>query len=135
MARPRKPSNVLELNGSFKNHPERARERENEPVPEAPLGGPPDYLSELELVCWNEIVRLCHPGTVFENDRMVIEHTARAWAGLRASKEYTNTALMIRLEAGLTKLGLTPADRSRVQVLKRDPNANSFAKFKKPSAA
>lgn len=130
MARPRKPTNVLELKGAFKKHPERAAERANEPEPTGEIGDPPKHLTGLALECWTEIVGLAHAGTLCAADRLVVEHGARALAALRSSDDYADTKLMIRLETVLGKLGLTPADRSKVQVLKPKENANPFAKFK-----
>ena len=42
MARPRKPTNILKLTGSAKKHPDRMRERENEPEEKDPIGKAPD---------------------------------------------------------------------------------------------
>jgi hypothetical protein len=41
MARPPKPTNLLQLSGAFKNHPERLAKRAGEPVPDGKLGSPP----------------------------------------------------------------------------------------------
>ena len=130
MARPRKPTNVLELKGAFKKDPQRAADRENEPEPQGEIGDPPKHLSADERKCWVEIVSMCHAGTLCAADRLVVEHGARILWALRSSEEYVDTKLMARLEAVLGKLGLTPADRSKVQVLKPKENANPFAKFR-----
>jgi len=42
MARPRKPTNLLELTGAYHKNPQRRREREGEPIAPGPLGGPPE---------------------------------------------------------------------------------------------
>lgn len=130
MARPRKPSNVLELKGSFKHNPDRGAARANEPVAEGEIGTAPEFLDEGARACWIEIVGMCHKGTLCAADRLVVEHGARVLAALRASPAYEDTKLMIRLEATLGKLGLTPADRSKVQAIKPKENENPFAKFK-----
>lgn len=130
MARPRKPTNVLELKGAFKKDPQRAATRENEPEPQGEIGDPPNHLSVDERKCWVEIVSMCHAGTLCAADRLVVEHGARILWALRSAEEYVDTKLMARLEAVLGKLGLTPADRSKVQVLKPKENANPFAKFR-----
>ena len=132
MTRPRKPTNVLELRGSFKTHPERKTARANEPEPVGEIGEAPAHLNESEQACWHEVVKLCHPGSLCAADRLVIEHGARILSALRASKEYTDTKLMVRLEATLGKLGLTPADRSKVHITKAKEVVSPFAKFKPP---
>ena len=130
MVRPRKPSNVLALTGSFKVHPERAAARANEPAGDGEIGDAPAHFDDAARKCWLEIVGLCHAGTLCHADRLVVEHGARVLAALRASPDYEDTKLMIRLEATLGKLGLTPADRSRVNVMKKKENENPFGKFK-----
>ncbi len=44
----RKPTNVLELNGSAKHDPKRMLERGDEPQNEKDIGKPPSYLSKDE---------------------------------------------------------------------------------------
>ncbi|ABE44885.1 hypothetical protein Bpro_2971 [Polaromonas sp. JS666] len=126
MARPRKPTSVLELTGSFKAHPERAAARKSEPVPSGEIGDAPSYFDDESRKCWTEIVGMCHVGTLCAADRLIVEHGARVLAALRASPVYADAKLMIRLEATLGKLGLTPADRSKVQVIKPKGNTNPF---------
>lgn len=130
MARPRKPSNVLELKGSFKHNPDRGAARVNEPVAEGVIGDAPAYMDEGARACWSEIVGMCHAGSLCAADRLVVEHGARVLAALRANAVYEDVKLMVRLEATLGKLGLTPADRSKVQVIKAKEVENPFAKFK-----
>jgi len=132
MARPRKPSNVLALKGSFAKNPKRAVAREHEPEPVGDIGDVPDHLSEKEKSCWREILKLCHSGSLCSSDRLVIEHGARILAALRASEEYSDTKLMVRLEATLGRLGLSPGDRSRVHITKANPVESPFAKFRPP---
>ena len=132
MARPRKPTNVLELKGAFAKNPQ--RRRTEEPEPEGEIGDPPEGLSEAERACWLEVVDLAHKGTLCRTDRMVVEHLARVLAELRASEEYVKTDLMIRFEMCLGRLGMTPADRSRVSVRKPKRDANPFEEFKRPAA-
>lgn len=130
MARPRKPSNVLELKGAFAKDPKRGVARENEPEPVGVIGDAPAYLDESERACWKEIVGMCHVGSLCAADALIVEHGARVLAALRANPVYEDVKLMVRLEATLGKLGLTPADRSKVQVVKAKEVENPFAKFK-----
>ena len=130
MAPPRKPSNVLALKGSFKKNPARGAERVNEPEPEGVIGDAPDYMDESEKACWKELVGMCHAGSLCAADKLIVEHGARVLAALRANSVYEDVKLMVRLEATLGKLGLTPADRSKVQVIKAEKVESPFAKFK-----
>ena len=121
LARPRIPTTILELRGSFKAHPERLRGRALEPQPPQGVGPAPAHLSARERACYEEIVALCAPGVLGSSDALVVEHAARVLGQLRHDRTYNNVKLMLRLEAVLGRLGLTPADRSKVNVLIKPP--------------
>jgi hypothetical protein len=127
MARPRKPSNILELNGAFKRNPSRGKARENEPKPEGEIGDPPDHLPADVAGCWREIVGISHPGVLCKADRLIVEHAARILA-LQRERNWTDRALLTRFEAVLGKLGMSPADRSKVAVIKPG-GENPYAEF------
>jgi hypothetical protein len=127
--RPRKPSNVLELKGAFEKNPARGRARENEPVPTGEIGAPPSHLPTDVATCWEEIVGLTHHGVLCKADRLIVEHAARMLARLRLMEWRTDPAILIRFEVCLGKLGMTPADRSKVSVMKPDEKENPYAEF------
>lgn len=115
MARNRTPTNVLDLKGSYKNHPERKRERANEPEPKAGIGPSPDHFDELQQKTWNELVGIIPAGVLGDCDRWTVEIAVRLMCKLRADgglagAEYGN------LIKCLSVMGMTPADRSRVKV-------------------
>jgi hypothetical protein len=83
MARPRKPSNILELNGAFKRNPSRGRARENEPVSNGEIGEPPAHLQANVAACWHEIVGYAHPLVLCRADRLIVEHAGNILALLR----------------------------------------------------
>jgi hypothetical protein len=62
-------------------------------------------------------------------DRLIIEHGAQLLAELRACQWKVHPTLLIRWESFLGKLGLTPADRSKVQVGKPKPDADPLDEF------
>lgn len=124
----RTPTNVLELHGAFAHNPQRAREREGEPPTGAGIGEPPEGLTGDDLTHWHEIVRYAPKNVLCEYDRLHVEHMARLLTRLRRDKNYTDTKTHLRFEAGLARLGMTPADRSRVKVIKEDGD-NPFAEF------
>lgn len=129
MGRPRTPSNVLALRGAHKKHPERARERANEPEASGDIGPAPESLSPEAKACWDEIVRVAHAGTLSSGDRLVVEYGAQLLATLRAAKWDVPSALLARWEGFLSKLGMTPADRSRVSVGKPKEEADPLDEF------
>lgn len=131
MPRPRKPTNVLQLAGAFKHDPARGRARINEPEPDGDIGDPPEHLTPEESLCWLELVGLSHEGVLCRADRAFVEYGARVWAQLRTQNDF-DPKLGIRFEAVCTKLGMTPADRSRVQMTPPKPKANPYDEFTKP---
>lgn len=130
----RKPTNVLELNGAFKHNPSRALDRQDEPEVVGDIGDPPEHLSPEAAACWREIVSLAHEGTLGAGDRLVMEHGAQLLAQLRLANWDVHPTLLLRYEAFLGKLGLTPADRSKVKAPKKKAAANPLDRFKRPTA-
>lgn len=129
MSKPRTPSNVLELRGTFKKNPARGRARANEPKGLPPLSRVvPPTLSELEALCWQDIVSTIAPGVAVATDSLFIEYAAKTLAAWRYSETY-DPRVGVRWESICGRLGLTPADRSRVSVpAKRayDPALDEF---------
>lgn len=124
MARPRKPTNVLELNGAFKKDPQRAR-KDAEPAGE--LTGAPPHINGAVLHAWNEITRYAPRDVLTESDRLSIELAANLLAQFREDPIEFTAAKLVRLEALLGKFGMTPADRSKVGGKKEAPKGNPFA--------
>lgn len=129
MPKPRTPTNVLALRGAFKKHPERKGERADEPAADGDIGDPPKTLSPAAAACWREIVGLAHAGTLSRGDRLIVEHGAQLLAQLRADDWKVHPTLLIRWEGFLGRLGMTPSDRSKVQVRKPAPSADPLDEF------
>ena len=109
MARPKKPTKILELSGAFKKDPQ--RRRPNEPKPNTPVGDCPAHLTPQERVAWVEISEMCVVGVLTGADRAHLEVAACLLAEYRKDKEIRTATL---LEKYLSKMGLNPSDRSRV---------------------
>ena len=110
MARPRKPTAALELAGAFEHNPDRGRARENEPVPNGPMGDPPDYFDELHAAQWRLMAAEAHWLTsadafMFE---VAVKYMVRFKIGTTDSK---SDSLLINV---LNKLGFGPAERSKI---------------------
>src|SRR6266536_2460177 len=69
--RTRKPTAILEASGAFIKDPQ--RRRPPEPVPTAPLGGPPVHLDEREQAIWRELAAILPPGVAGNTDRPTFE--------------------------------------------------------------
>lgn len=128
MARPRTPSNVLQMRGAFDKNPKRGREREGEPEPNGEIGDPPASLSKEAKECWFEIEGLLAPGVLCRSDRLALEMAASLLAQMREMHWIVPAAMLTRYETLIGKFGMTPSDRSKVSVPKQR-QANPFAKL------
>jgi hypothetical protein len=118
MSRPRTPTAVLELRGAFKNYPERARERAGEPRPAEPLGDPPKRLEPANKAAWREMQE--HGFWLTSADQFLVEIAASLMAKHRGGT-IDNPARSL-LVGTLSKLGLGPAERSKMKVPPADEN-------------
>jgi hypothetical protein len=127
LARPRTPTEVLDLRGAFKINPQ--RKREVGPKALAGLGAPPAHLNDAARACWVEAVGNAPAGVLTAGDRILVEIVARLLAKFR--EDWLTGAEFGQLGQALGKLGWTPADRSRVSAVKEEPKADPFAEFLK----
>lgn len=125
MARPKTPTNILEMKGAFKKNPN--RRRVEEPKQEKPLGNPPTRLAKSIQKIWREIAKQCAPGVLTYADRQAMELVSIAI--LRVRKNYglfdddgNHILSMSDIKTALTMLGqfgLTPATRASLGVAKK----------------
>jgi phage terminase small subunit len=128
MARPRTPTAVLELRGSFKTHP--SRKRPDEPRPTGKLGDPPPHLGEAALAAWHEIVGMAPPGVLTSADRWAVEIAAGLMAQFRAGDLLP--AGVGHLRGILGRMGLTPADRAGLNIPQPKPTgSDKWAQFRR----
>src|SRR5215218_7542410 len=130
MPRHRLPTAIHEVKGTFIKHPERRRKAE--PRPNGPLGPPPRRLGDDQIEAWREIVECCPPGVLTKADRLVLELTARLLAEMWAAGKL-DARLAARLEACLGKLGMTPADRSKVTAAQAEKQESPWDRLAGPA--
>jgi len=116
MPRPRTPTEVKENRGSFKVHPERRPDGEPEPV--LGIGLPPEHMTEAEKSIWHEIVNISYAGVLGEGDRLALEALCKLVYKMRFQWEDMKGQDLARLHGLLSGFGMTPADRSRINVPK-----------------
>lgn len=132
MARPRKPTAALELNGAFKKNKGRTRV---DPRTTGPLGPPPSDFSPAEKDRWREIARIAPEGVLANAERGVVELCCKLWAVLRkdgvGGRYGLNTGQGALLLQCFSKLGMTPSDRAKVAVSPETekPEANPYQEF------
>ena len=110
----RLPTEVLKLRGTYRKQPARLAAREGEPTECGPLPEAPAHLRGVARECWDEIARLAY--WLRDADAPLVEQTAQLWAMQRAGIETMNGQQLRQLAANLGRLGMTPVDRSRVNV-------------------
>lgn len=131
MARPRKPTNLHVISGSAKVHPERMRERQDEPETtglDLREYEAPDRLDELHRNVWNEVRGYLHARVASEVDLIAFEALVRLVMVMRSGQ--AAAADYARLQAYLGEFGMTPASRSKVSQGKKAETARGFAALK-----
>jgi len=132
MARPRKPTQLHVVSGTAKQHPERMKAREAEPVSDgADLRDlpAPAHIKDRQLrKIWDEEKRKLHPRVATENDATAFEALVRLTAVMRSGEMVA--AEYARLKAYLGEFGMTPASRSKVSQGKAPEQKKGFAALK-----
>ena len=130
MARPRKPTKILELKGSFRGRPGREKQREGEPKPAADVGRPPRHLTTEQKKVWREITSKTPEGVITAMDRcsleivcVLLDRFRQANAGIAERLQAAELSALMR---GLSSLGMTPADRSKVSVPVKQSKTNGW---------
>ena len=126
MGRPRKPTAHLELVGAFKKNPQRTRE--GEPVSDESALPHPE-MSENGRKAFAFLMETAVPGVLQKMDSAYLALTCELlgdiWhGGNRNTADYKKAADM------LAKLGMTPTERSKVVVAKKE-KPNKFQQLKK----
>jgi len=126
----RKPTNVLALKGSFKKNRSRTRV---DPAPVGEIGSAPAHFSEDETEAWAELVSQSPRSVLQASDRAALELVCCLMAEYRRDRSSFIPAKLGILQRGLSSLGFTPVDRSRIGVsLQTEPSEDPWARFAKP---
>lgn len=127
MARPRKPTAVLELKGAFKKDPNRKTARAGEPIISEEIGPPPAQLGAAEKALWRELAGY---GTwLTAGDRLLLEIACRLMVLFRGNA--LDGGGISKLITSLAKLGFSPTDRSKVNAPGAKEEAmDPYAEFK-----
>jgi len=116
MARPRKPTTVLETSGAAKQNPDRMKERENEPQPAGAVGKPPDNLNDTERAIWSEVASTIPAGVLGDTDRIALERLCRLVYQARYEPDDFTSAREKDLISYLGRFGMTPSDRAKIAI-------------------
>lgn len=127
MARPRTPSNVLELRGSFQKNPQ--RKRLNEPKPVGVVG---DFSigSADPAKIWDELVESCPRNVLTASDRMALEIAVEYMRQFRENPTSCPSDRVKTLIGLLARFGMTPSDRAKLSLPGGETKEESpWAKF------
>lgn len=117
MSRPRTATKILQLRGAFKKNPDRAKERENEPVVKNAISKtPPRHLSESEKKVWRELVKSCPAGVATTADSQTMELAVVLMNEFRTDRSDFNAAKISALKNLLGLFGMNPSDRTKLSV-------------------
>jgi len=125
MAAPRKASKILELTGAYDKNPNRRNDAEPEGNGQFPKD-PPEILNETEKEYWHELVAMVPAGVLTGSDVLAIELLTKLVFEFRTNYSEMPSARLSRMSAEMGRLGLTPADRTKLAIEK--PKENKFAK-------
>jgi hypothetical protein len=94
--------------------------------PAGELRNCPDFLSDMQKLCWSEIVDDMPPGVLKNADNFAVEALARLMAKVRTPGEDT-PAVYAQLGASLDRFGMNPKARANVKVPANPKDKNAFA--------
>ena len=140
MPRPQTPYAIAEATGATEHNPGRYRDRKSAPQPEGELGDPPNYFDDAGRELWHEVAGMTAPGVLTKADRILVEVTATLLRKFRDPNPETGGLKPVELghlRSCLGSMGLTPADRGRVNgsnVPKEEDPAERFLARRKGTA-
>jgi len=116
MGRPRKPTIIHEIKGSYKKDPQ--RRRDSEPKPSGSIGAFVENRSKDKEAVWNELTEACVDGVLTDMDAVWLEVTVDLLI-LHRSGEITtgDRAQLLKLLSGI---GFNPVDRSRIGIKEKE---------------
>jgi hypothetical protein len=120
----RQPTNILKMSDAFKRNPARLRERESEPQPTGAIGEAPKELTKREREIWCDLIAEAPPNVLTNADRFLLAVTAKLY--LKVLKGKGSGFDQATLARNLGKLGLSPADRSKIKTPVASPK-NTFS--------
>ena len=115
MGRHRKPTHLHVLSGSAAKHPDRMRERQNEPIAagddirSAPT---PTHLHDGLATVWQQVASLVPKDIAGKADLLAFEALVRLIYTMRSGQ--AKAAHFARLQSLLAEFGMMPATRARI---------------------
>lgn len=121
MPNPRTPAAKARVTGAAAKNPKRHRDRKDPAG--RPLGKPSEFLDQNGKAAWEGFKR--ELPWLMESDRAVIEICAKVRGDLLAGEDVGVSKLNM-LQTMLSKLGATPADRTRIMIADDEDEEDEF---------
>jgi hypothetical protein len=122
-----KPTALHEASGTYVKDPQ--RKRKSEPHPRAGIGpAKPDASCDFSDV-WDELVDSICPGVLGNSDRIWLEITTRLLCEYRQNPTELSSAKINQLQKGLSHLGMSPVDRTRITAQEQEKKSKEDAYF------
>ena len=117
--RPPKPAALQEASGAWRHNPNRRRDEAKIRAP-IDTNNVPENMNEHEAKCWHEIIFNAPLFVLKNSDAYIVEAAARTLSRVRQPERYKlsmtqQIQVMSQLRVFLSHMGMTPADRARVQ--------------------
>ena len=121
----KKSLTLLKLSGGLKAHPTRYKDRTDLASCPDGIGEPPSQISVSRKHLWAEIVAQLPVGHLQSADRLLLEIVTHLMSRQRNRRVLITKGEISLLLNALSKLGLTPVDRSRV-IIPVKPKASVY---------
>lgn len=120
MARHKTPSNILDLKGSYKTHPERKNDEEPEGLPLNST--PPEYFDAEHIKHWNDLISRVPAGVATDSDYYLLVIGAAILSEIEETQGHLPNERIAKFVTISAKLGLTPSDRAGLKVPQKKKN-------------
>jgi phage terminase small subunit len=122
----KKSLSLLKLSGGLKNHPGRYAGRTDLASCPDGIGDPPSHISVARKNIWAELIAQLPEGHLQSADRFLLEIVTHLMSRQRNRRTLITKGEVSLLINALSKLGLTPVDRSRV-IIPVKPQKNAYS--------
>ena len=122
----KQPTEVLELRGAFLKNPQRRRP----PAPKSPhpLGDPPTWMTEEQQRTWVSVASELPDGVATRADRRAFSVLVRLTEELERGGDFgIQRVSLYRTYLGM--FGMSPVDRTKLAVPKKDETKDDVAEF------
>lgn len=128
MARHAQPLEVAKLKGATKQNPQRYNKKTT-PKNAVGLGPPPGHMTAAAQKVWLELQTYALPGVITASERFMFEIASNLLDEYRSAPTTFPATKYTHLVGVLARLGLSPADRQKIQLPKNPKEDDPFDQF------